>query len=88
MTFKFDLTAHGDGAKPVSRQCRKSPGHLILYHDQGYMGPWNKLMVEANPNTGRFEVRIMGVHDSKVIASGRFTPDSIVVDPPATAEGS
>lgn len=88
MTLKFDLTIHGDTAKPVTRQCRKSPGHLILYHDQGYMGPWHKMMVEANPITGRFEVRIIDRHGTTTIASGQFTPDRIIVDPPDTAQGS
>lgn len=80
MTFKFDLTAHGDSAKPVSRLARKSPGHLIVYHDQGYMGPWNKLMVEVNPNTGRFVVRIIDAYGDQEIAAGKFTATHIVVE--------
>lgn len=84
--FNFDLTVHGDTPKPVSRRCRKSPGHLILYHDQGYMGPWNKLMVEASPTTGRFWVRIIDRHGTTTIASGQFTADEILVDPQPTTQ--
>lgn len=74
--MKFDLVAYGD-ARPVSRICAKSPGHVSVILRQDYYSDQRRLDLIVYPTSGNWELVAMVGNERTILQTGRISDQGV-----------